>query len=41
MENLRMVTTIVTSTTYLQILQVLLDRGHNGHVVFVNKTNPC
>jgi hypothetical protein len=41
MVNLRMVTTIVTSTTYKQMVRVLLDHDHNRHLVFVNKTNPC
>jgi hypothetical protein len=34
-----MVTTIVTSTTYKQV-RFLLDRGHNGHLIFVTKDKP-
>jgi hypothetical protein len=40
MVNLRMVTTVVTSTTYKQIVRVLLNSGHNGHLVFVTKDKP-
>jgi hypothetical protein len=38
--NLRMVTTVVTITTHKQIVGVLLDRGHNRHLVFVTKDEP-
>ncbi len=34
----KMATTVVISTTYKQ--RVLLDRGHNGHLVFVAKDKP-
>jgi hypothetical protein len=38
MENLRMVTSVVTSTTQSISAGVLLDRGHNnGHLVFLTK----
>jgi hypothetical protein len=38
--NLRMVTTVVTSTTQA-LVQVLLDRSHNnGHLVFLTKDKP-
>jgi hypothetical protein len=39
--NLRMVTTIVTSTTQSISAGVLLDRSHNnGHLVFLTKDKP-
>ncbi len=38
--NLRMVTTVVTSTTQA-LVRVLLDLSHNnGHLVFLTKDNP-
>jgi hypothetical protein len=41
MVNLRMVTTVVTSTTQSISAGVLLDCSHNnGHLVFLPKTNP-
>ncbi len=41
MVNLRMVTTVVTSTTQSISAGVLLDRGHNnGHLVFLTKDKP-
>ncbi len=39
--NLRMVTTVVTSTTQSISAGVLLDLGHNnGHLVFLTKDKP-
>jgi hypothetical protein len=39
--NLRMVTTVVTSTTQSISAGVLLDRSHNnGHLVFLTKDKP-
>jgi hypothetical protein len=40
MINLKIVTTVVTSTTYKLIVWVLLDCGHNGHLVVVTKDKP-
>jgi hypothetical protein len=39
--NLRMVTTVVTSTTQKALVWVLLDLSHNnGHLVFLTKDKP-
>jgi hypothetical protein len=41
MVNLRMVTSVVTSTTQSISAGVLLDRSHNdGHLVFLTKDKP-